>query len=252
MGNLVQLGQLQLEISLIAPFFSFIKKENKRRFRLLCISQIGSLNMVHKKAQLRPCLVSCSVLKEEFEQLVKREELDVDLVFVNKFFHVDYSLLEKNLREVLKHTLPRFPGGIILVYGDLCIGPKNEMKALAEEFGVAKVDAVNCTDCLLGGKGKFFKADPDHDFLFLNPGMIDFFKYFKEKAEKEGADEETIQQFFSDLKGIIFLDTLGETETGLQEIAKMNSGLPVLETKKIGVDKLKLIILEAIERNKKI
>jgi len=198
--------------------------------------------MGHKKAQLRPCLVSCSVLQEEIQQLVKREELDVDLVFVNKFFHVDYSLLEKNLREVLKQTLPRFPGGIVLVYGDLCIGPKNEMKALAEEFGVAKVDAVNCTDCILGGKGKFLDADPDHDFLFLNPGMIDFFKYFKEKAEQEGADEETI---------IVFLDTLGEAETGLQEINKMNSGLPVLETKKIGVDKLKLIILEAIERNKK-
>jgi len=208
--------------------------------------------MVHKKTQLRPCLVSCSVLKEEIEQLVKRDELDVDLVFVNKFFHVDYSLLEKNLREVLKQTIPRFPGGIVLVYGDLCIGPKNGMKTLAEEFGVSKVDAVNCTDCILGGKGKFLEADPDHDFLFLNPGMIDFFKYFKEKAEQEGADEETIKQFFSDLKGIVFLDTLGEAETGLQEIAEMNSGLPVLETKKIGVNNLKLIILEAIERNKKI
>jgi hypothetical protein len=180
---------------------------------------------------------------------VKRGDLDADLVFVSKFFHGDYALLEKTLREVLKRTLPRFSGRVILVYGDLCLGPNNEMKELAEEYGVIKVDAVNCIDCLLGGKGKFFEADPTHQLLLLDPGMIGFYKYLKNKARQEGIDEDTLRQFFSGLKGIMLLDTLGEAEKNLEEIGKLNFGLTVLETKKIGSDNLKLVISEAIERN---
>ena len=88
-------------------------------------------------------MVSCSVLREELEQLVKQGSLDAELVFVSKFFHIDYSALENNLRKVLEQTLKRFKGKVVLVYGDLCLGQDNEMKKLAEEYGVVKVDAVN-------------------------------------------------------------------------------------------------------------
>jgi hypothetical protein len=194
-------------------------------------------------------LLSCGVLKREIQELVKRGDLDADLVFVSGSFHMDYALLEKNLREVLRRTLPRFSGRIILVYGDLCLGTNNEMKKLAEEYGVIKVDAVNCIDCLLGGRGKFFEVDPTHELLLLDPGMIAFYMYFKKKTQQEGIDEETLRQFFSGLKGIMLLDALGETEKNVEEIAKLNFGLPVLEIKKIGLDNLKLVISEAIERN---
>jgi hypothetical protein len=197
----------------------------------------------------KPCLVSCSALKAEIQELVKRGDLDADLVFVSKFFHGDYALLEKNLREVLKRTLPRFSGRVILVYGDLCLGANNEMKELAEEYGVIKVDAVSCIDCLLGGKGKFFEADPTHKLLLLDPGMIDFDKHLKNKALKEGIDEDIFRQFFSGLKGILLFDTLGEVEKNLEEIDKLNFGLSVLETKRIGPHNLKLVISEAIERS---
>ena len=45
----------------------------------------------------KPCLVSCSVLREEIEKLVKQGDLTVESVFVSKYFHVDYAQLEKNL-----------------------------------------------------------------------------------------------------------------------------------------------------------
>jgi hypothetical protein len=115
----------------------------------------------------KPCIVSCSVLKKEIEKLANQGDLDAETVFVSKYFHVDYALLEKNLRQVLQKTLLRSPGGIILVYGDLCLGPNNEMKKLTEEYGIVKVDALNCIDCLLGGKGKVSEADPDHDLFFV-------------------------------------------------------------------------------------
>jgi hypothetical protein len=188
-------------------------------------------------------------LKAEIKELVKRGDLDVDLVFVSKFFHGDYAVLERNLREVLTRTLCRFSGRVVLVYGDLCLGPNDEMKELASEYGVIKVDAVTCIDCLLGGKGKFFEVDPTHKLLLLDPGMIDFYKYLKNKARQEGIDEDAFRQFFSGLKGIMLLDTLGEAQKNLEDIDKLNFGLPVLETKKIGHDDLKLVILEAVERS---
>jgi len=194
------------------------------------------------------CLVSCSVLKKEIEKLGKKGDLDVETVFVSKYFHVDYTLLEKNLRQVVEKSLSRFPEKIILVYGDLCLGQNNEMKKLAEEYGVVKVDALNCIDCQLGGKGKYLDADPNHDLLFLGPGMIDFFIHFREKMQRENIDEDAMVNFFAGLRGIVILDTLGESNKNKEDIEKMHTGLTILETREIGLESLKRVLLEAIER----
>ncbi len=194
------------------------------------------------------CLVSCSVLKEELEQQVKEGSLDAELVFVSKYFHVDYEVLEINLRKVLETTLKRFNGKVVLVYGDLCLGQNNEMKKLAEEYGIVKVDAVNCIDCQLGGKGVFLEADPNHNLMFMGSGMILFFKHMKEKMLKEGVDEAAFANMFSGIKGIVLLDTCGDAEKYKEELEKLNIELPILETREIGLENLKRVIFEAIER----
>lgn len=198
----------------------------------------------------KPCLVSCSVLKKEIERLVKQGDLDVELIFVSKYFHVDYAQLEKNLRQVLEKTLKRFPRNVILVYGDLCLGMDNEMKKLTEEYGIVKVDAVNCIDCQLGGKGKFLEADPDHNLMFLSPGMTGFFNHMRKALLKENMTEDTLKDFFKGLKGIILLDTLGEPEKLKDEIQQLDTGLAILETKQIGIENVRIVIQEAIERHK--
>ncbi len=83
------------------------------------------------------------------------------------------------------------------------------MKKLAEEFGIAKVDAVNCVDCQLGGKGKFFEADPEHNLMFMGPGMVGFFKHAKETMLKEGVDEAAFANMFNGIKGIVYLTPVG-------------------------------------------
>jgi hypothetical protein len=201
---------------------------------------------VNEKTKL--CLVSCSVLKEELQQLVKQGSLDAELVFVSKYFHVDYEAVEKNLRKVLATTLKRFNGKVVLVYGDLCLGQNNEMKKLAEEYGIVKVDAVNCIDCQLGGKGKFFDADPEHNLMFMGPGMIEFFKHMKEKMLKEGVDEVAFANMFSGIKGIVFLDTCGNAEKLREELKKSGMGLPILETREIGLENVRRVVFDAIER----
>ena len=198
--------------------------------------------------KVKVCFVSCSVLKEELEKLVEQGSLKAELVFVNKYFHVDYELLEKNLRKVLEQTLKCFSGKVVLVYGDLCLGQNNEMKKIAEEYGVVKVDAVNCIDCQLGGKGKFLEADPEHNLMFLGPGMIGFFKRMKEKMRDEGVDEAAFANLFSGIKGIVLLDTCGNADKCKDELEKSGIGLRVLETRKIGLENVKQVLLEAIEK----
>jgi len=195
------------------------------------------------------CLVACSVLKEEIQQLQKQGSLDVDVVFVSKFFHIDYTALENNLRKVLEQTQKRFKGKIMLVYGDLCLGQDDEMKKIVKEYGISKVDAVNCIDCQLGGKGKFFEADPEHNLMFMGPGMIGFFKHAKEQMLKEGVDEATFANMFSGIKGIVLLDTSGDAEKCVQDIKDSGMNLKILETRKIGLDNVKRVILDAINHS---
>jgi hypothetical protein len=203
------------------------------------------MNKVSKKPKV--CIVSCSVLKEELQQLVKQGELDAELVFVSKFFHIDYSALENNLRKVIEQTLKRFSGRIVLVYGDLCLGQNGEMKKLTEEYGIAKVDAVNCIDCQLGGKGAFFEADPEHNLMFMGPGMIGFFKHAKEMMLKEGVDEAAFVGMFSGIKGFVLLDTCGDAEKMQKELEDEGLGVPILEARQVGLENVRRVVFDAIQ-----
>jgi hypothetical protein len=213
-----------------------------------------ALNRKEKKALLskndKICLVSCSVLKSELQKLVKEGKLDVDLVFVSKSFHVDYALVEQNLRKVLEHSLKRYPGRVVVFYGDLCMGQDNEMKRLMEEYGVVKVDALNCIDCQLGGKGKIEEADPEHKWMFMGPGMIDFFKDAKLQLAKQGVDEEAFKRMFSGVKGFVILDTVGNGGELEEALEKVGVGVKIVETRQVGTENIRLLVLEAIEKSK--
>jgi hypothetical protein len=192
------------------------------------------------------CIVSCSVLKRELQKLKAEGKLDAELVFVSKNFHVDYAQLENNLRRVLEHTKKRFSGKIVLVYGDLCLGTSGEMKKIADEYGVAKVDALNCIDCQLGGGGKSLKADPEHNLMFMGPGMIEFFKDMRINLENQGVDEATRDAMFSGIKGAVILDTLGEGEKLIDALRAAGLKLTVLETRKIGCENVLRVVTDAI------
>jgi hypothetical protein len=202
---------------------------------------------VNKKSK-EVCLVSCSVLKEEIQQLIKQKRIDAEVVYVSKFFHIDYAAVEYNLRKVLQQTITRFKGKVVLVYGDLCLGQDNEMKKLAHEYGVVKVDAVNCIDCQLGGKGKFCEADPEHNLMFMGPGMIGFFKHAKEQMLKEGIDEAAFLNMFSGIRGFVLLNTCGDEGKMREDLEKSGLNVEILETREIGLEGVERVILDAIEQ----
>jgi hypothetical protein len=136
----------------------------------------------------------------------------------------------------------------VLVYGDLCIGQDNEMKKLAQEYGIVKVNALNCIDCQLGGKGKFFDADPEHNLMFMGLGMIGFFKHAKEQMLKEGVDEAAFLNMFNGVKGFVLLNTCGDAGRMREDLEKSGLNVVVLETREIELEGVKRVILDAIEQ----
>jgi len=194
------------------------------------------------------CLVSCSVLKDELQLLVKQGKLDAELVFVSKYFHIDYNEIERNLRKVLEVTLKRFKGKVILVYGDLCLGPNGEMKKLAEEYDVIKIDAVNCVDCQLGGKGQSLEADPEHNLMFMSPGMIEFFKHMKGELLKQGMDETAFKNMFNGIKGFVVLDTCGTAQKLIEELQNTGMNVPIIKVHDGCLDNVRQVVFDAIDQ----
>jgi len=188
------------------------------------------------------------VLKGELRQLRAEGKLDAELVFVSKNFHVDYGQLESNLRRILMRTKRRLGGRIVLIYGDLCLGQQGEMARLAREFGVVRVDALNCIDCQLGGRGRALEIDPEQKLMFMGPGMIEFFSDMKRSLVQQGLDEATFRGLFSGIRGIVLIDTLRDGGALLEGLEGLGLGLEVVETRAVGLDNFLRVVLDAVER----
>jgi len=195
----------------------------------------------------KPCVISCDILRKEIEHLLEKGDIDVKAHFLSERLHNDYNLLDRALNGAVKKYRKQSPEGIIVVYGDVCLGFNSEMKKLIDKYDVVKVDALNCIDCLLGGKGKLLEMDPDHKFLFLNPAFIKFVEKIK------GQTKEKTREMFSMLDGIVLLDAMGDLDAyqlKIDEIAD-HTGLPILERKNISLEGLKNVLLEALDRNQR-
>jgi hypothetical protein len=194
----------------------------------------------------KPCVISCGILRKEIDHLLKKGDIDAQVYFLSEKLHADYHLLGRGLTGALNKHQKQNPQGVVVVYGDLCLGFNGEMKALIDQYDAVKVDALNCIDCMLGGKGKLLELDPDHKYLFLNPAWIQF------TAKIRRETKEMTPEMFSMLDGIILLDAMGdldEYQSEIHEIADY-TGLPILERKNIGLEGFKNILIEALDRNR--
>ena len=188
----------------------------------------------------KPCLISCGILGKEIRKLADQGEIDADLHFLSDALHYDYEKLKQGLKKAIESRLPEYRGRIVVVYGDVCLGFQDEMKDLLQSYGVVKVDALNCIDCLLGGKGALLDLDPDHRYFFLTPAFISFM---------ERMDDET-RKLVSGLAGIVLVDSLGNLNDYRDRIDQIcaSTGLPIVKRENVGLEGLKNRILEAMEK----
>ena len=175
---------------------------------------------------------------------MEQESWDVDLHFLDEKLHFDYSRLNKALSGTLEKLIEKCSRGVIVVYGDACLGFNNEMKDLIDKYQVIKVDAVNCIDCSLGGRGRLLEIDPDHEYFFLNPAFVRFTEWTKMGTKEE------VRKMFGPLKGIILLDPLGnldDYQDKIDEIAEF-TGLPILKRIDVGLQGVRKVIEDALNK----
>ena len=194
-----------------------------------------------RKSRQRPLLISCGILQPEIEALIAREEIEAEAVFLNKYLHVDYRKLHDALKACLRKHRERKP---VVVYGDVCLGFNGEMQALIAECDAVKVDGLNCIDCLLGGRGKLLEIDSDHRLFFLTPAFLEFSEHLITGTKKVN------RRRFNMLKGIMIVDSLGDMKRHRNRIEHFSdqTGLPVLEHRVVGLEGLKAVIEEALQR----
>jgi hypothetical protein len=194
---------------------------------------------MNRESRQSPLLISCGILQPEIEALIEGKEIGAEAVFLNKYLHTDYQKLHDALKASLRKHSRRKP---VVIYGEVCMGFNGEMNALMTEYDVVKVDALNCIDCLLGGRGKLLEIDPDHRLFFLTPAFLEFSENLILGTKEEN------RRRFNMLKGIIVLDSLGDMERHWDRIEHISdqTGLPVLEHWVVGLDGLKAVIQEAV------
>lgn len=194
----------------------------------------------------KPCLIACGIFREELGRIIHNNGFKADTEYINPGLHNDPKSLEKVLSKAIERKKKRYQDNIVVVYGDVCLGFQNEMKVLAEKHAVIKVDALNCIDCLLGGKGRLLEIDPEHEYFFLNPAWIklEFGNRDKTKSTQEAKEE------FSMLSGLYLLDTMGNIDdyAGVIDQISEFTGLPVVERKDIGLEGIRKTIVEAMEQ----
>ena len=190
-----------------------------------------------------PVIISCSIAKNEIQKLIESGRLKADVTFLHYRLHNDPSLLEKALTRTIEKKSDRDREKMVVIYGDFCLGFKSEMKELVDAYGIVKVDAINCIDCFLGGKGQLFNTDPEYKYLYLTPEWINFFN----KYEKS---QENLEDRYAMVEGIVLLDTLGDLDDYRDDIKTISSltGLPILNERKVGLQGLQGVVEEAIGR----
>lgn len=86
----------------------------------------------------------CGVLRPEMESLLRGGKITGTLVFLDSMLHMDPPKLEGKLGAAFDAIGPT--KGVVLVYGDCC----SHMRELSQRPSVARVDAINCVQMLLG------------------------------------------------------------------------------------------------------
>lgn len=187
-------------------------------------------------------LIACDIFQPEIDKLKAMGEIDVDVIYLDKYLHFDFEALHSALTACLNEHGHRKP---VVAYGDLCLGFKSEMHSLLTEHGSNKVEGLNCIDCILGGQGRLLEIDPDHEYYFLTPAFIEFTERLLTGNKEEN------RRRFSKLKGIIVIDSLDNMEQYRDRIEYFSdqTGLPVVGHKKVGLSKLNKVIKEAFQKN---
>jgi hypothetical protein len=191
-----------------------------------------------------PLLISCGILREEIHALQAQGRIIAQTHFLSSRLHSHPQHLVRALSAAMAFYRLKFGHRVVVVYGDACIGFNGEMARLVSDYGMTKVLAVNCIDCLLGGCGRLLEIDPDHRYFFLNRAFLQFGRNLFNK------DPDTIREQFRMLSAIVPIDSMGDLAVHWDEVRKVSelTRLPLKAVLDVGLDGVQKVLVEAIDR----
>jgi len=194
-------------------------------------------------AEQTPMLIACGILRDEILALLAQGRIRAATHFLSSRLHRDPRQLGKALAAAMKFFSRKFGRRIVVVYGDACLGFDGEMGRLVENYGLTKIKAVNCIDCLLGGR--LLEIDPDHRYFFLNRAFLQF-----GRNSLFNNDPATIREQFRMLAAIVPIDSMGALDAHWDEIQRISemTGLPLRELIEVGLEGVEKMLAEAITR----
>jgi len=192
-----------------------------------------------------PLLIACGILREEISTLIDQGRIAAATHFLSSRLHRDPALLAKALRAAMAFWRRRHSRRIVVVYGDACLGFNGQMQQLVDEFGLVKVNAVNCIDCQLGGNSRLLEIDPEHKYFFLNKAFL----HFGQNRVFAG-DPAAVRDRFKMLEASVPIDPLGDLQAHASSIQRIGAltGLPVRDCLAVGLEGVEQVVAEAIGR----
>lgn len=186
-------------------------------------------------------IISCNMIRKEVEFILNELGLKDEVAFFDHGVH-NFDKLKTNLTEQINKTKEQNDKPTVVIIGQAC---HPEMTSILDKHSVIGLNAANCFEALLGPEKK--QLDKEANSFYMTSGWFENWeKIFKESGWTEV--DARLNMGFGDR--VLLLDT-GLVEITDEKILELFDIIQVpIEIKKVSLDNLKKLIIEAIERAK--
>lgn len=185
-------------------------------------------------------IVCCSIFRAELGALCERHWPELPVHFVDSALHTRPPDLEAELNKVLREKVAQGVR-VALIYGDCCAG----MSKLQSLPGICRVQAINCTQLLLG-KEEHRRLSREGAFFLTSEWTGRWKDIF---VSELGLNEENAHSLMREMHTkLIYLDTglLSVPRETLEECSRF-CGLP-WEVLPVSMEHLRVAIQETLSR----
>lgn len=169
--------------------------------------------------------ISCGIFRDELEYLIKKEDLDMKVVFLDAALHVNFDRLKEKLVAALEEN--RKPGAELKVLYGHC---HPEMMEILDRYKAKKLAAPNCL-AAMAGADEITRIDDEGKAFYLTTGWANNWEAMFDKGKEDFNFD--FKNMFSNYRRIVVFET-GVTPIDEEKVRKLSelTGLPT-ERRKI-------------------
>lgn len=186
-------------------------------------------------------IISCGMIMKEVQFILNEIGLKDEVAFLDHGVH-NFDRLKTNLTEQINKKKEKNNSPTIVIIGQNC---HPEMTSILDQHSVIGLNAANCFEALLGSEKA--QLDKEANSFYMTSG---WFEHWEEIFKYSGWTEVDARLNMGFGDRVLLLDT-GLVEITDEKILKLFDIIQVpIEIKKVNLEHLKKLIIEAIDRVK--